>query len=145
MILPDRNLDALSMIYRKIAIWKNEQSEGFGLTAAQVPIVILVCNKEGISQYEVVEELALDKSVIAKSVIKLISSGYLIRRPHPKDKRAYILFPTQKAKEVFPLLIEQGNTCMDLLTTGMTYQERAELNGLLEHMRKNLCLLTKKQ
>lgn len=137
MQLPDKDIVAISTIYRKINIWKNEKAAPFGLSAAQVPIVILVCKENGISQNDVVEQMALEKSVVAKSIGKLIASGFLTRQTNPKDKRAYDLFPTEKAREIYPTLVQQGQECMNLLTTGLSIREKEQLSKLLDKLLEN--------
>ena len=137
MLLPDKDIAALSTIYRKINMWKNEQAAPYGLSAAQVPIVILVCQSGVMSQNDVVEQMALEKSVVAKSIGKLIASGYLTRQKNPKDKRAFDLLPTSKAMEVYPALVQQGQQCMNLLTTGLSAVEKEQLGQLLEKLLEN--------
>ena len=137
MVTPDKDIVELSIIYRKINIWKNEQSMQLGVTAAQVPVVMIVCQNEGIAQNDVVEELAMEKSVVAKTIGKLISAGFLERKQCKKDRRAYNLYPTDKAREIFPKLAEQGKKCMELLTVGMTQDERTEFGRLLNIVSEN--------
>ena len=137
MLYPDKDIVAISTIYRKINMWKNEKAEPYGLTAAQVPIVILVCKEDGMSQNDVVEQMALEKSVVAKTGGKLISSGYLIRKTNPQDKRAYNLFPTEKAKKIYPTLVQQGQECMSLLTAGLTKEEKEQFSVLLYKLLNN--------
>ena len=103
----------------------------------EVPIINIVCRNPGISQNEVVETLALEKSVVAKSIGKLVECGYLTRKQNKKDKRAFNLFPTEKAMTVYPSLIEQGQQCMDLLTAGLSDKEIATLSILLEKLAVN--------
>lgn len=137
MLIPDKNIVALSTIYRKVNLWKNEKSLPYGVTAAQVPIVILACQENGISQNDVVEQLALEKSVVAKSVGKLIEAGFLTRKTNAKDKRAYDLLPTEKAFEIYPHLVGQGQECMRRLTTNFSEDEQEQLNILLDKLLKN--------
>lgn len=137
MLLPDKDIVAISTIYRKINIWKNEKAAPYGLSAAQVPIVILVCKNDGMSQNDVVEQMALEKSVVAKSIGKLITSGYLTRQKNPEDKRAYDLFPTPKAMEIYPALVQQGQQCMNLLTTGLSVAQKEQLSKLLDKLLEN--------
>ncbi|MPM97169.1 hypothetical protein SDC9_144342 [bioreactor metagenome] len=137
MLLPDKDIVAITKIYRKVNLWKNEQAAPLGLTAAQVPIVILACRKSGISQNEMVDELALEKSVVAKSIGKLMEAGYITRKQNKKDKRAFDLFPTEKAQAIYPILVQQGKNCMDLLTAGLSEDEKAALSDLLEKIVQN--------
>ena len=81
--------------------------------------------------------LLYTSSVVAKAIAKLIAAGYITREQNAKDKRAFNLFPTKKAWDVYPTLIQQGDLCMELLTDGLTMEERAELSLLLEKMVQN--------
>ena len=137
MLLPDKDIVALSTINNKITLWKNEQAAPYGLTAAQVPINILVCKKPGISQNEVVDEVGLEKSVVAKTIGKLMDGGYLTRTKNTRDKRAYDLYPKEKAVQIYPVLVSQGKNCMELLTAGFDEHEKAVLGELLERMVDN--------
>ena len=137
MLLPDKDIVALSRINRKITAWKNEQAEPYGLTAAQVPVIILSCKKPGIPQNEVVEEIGLEKSVVAKTIGKLLAHGYLNREQNLRDKRAFDLYPTDKALAVYPTLVTQGKCCMELLTAGFSSEEKTVLGMLLDRMVEN--------
>lgn len=136
---------ANSIIYRKTQIWKTEQLSLIGITAAQIPIIIVVCKRSIISQNELGETLAMDKSTIAKIVTKLEKNGYLIRTTNKKDKRAFDLMPTKKSKEVYPKLIKLANVWNEYLTDGMSKEEIDILERLLLKASSNATkFLTKK-
>ena len=137
MRLPDRNIAALLMIYRKINAWRSEHAAPLGLSSSQVTIIIETCKNSGISQTELVKRLSHEKSVVAKAIAKLIAAGYITREQNPKDKRAYNLFPTERAQEVYPMLVGQGDQSMGRLSAGLTPEEKGELGGLLEKMVEN--------
>lgn len=126
-----------SIIYRKAQIWKTEQFASFGLTAAQIPIVIITCRENGISQNELSEMLSMDKSTIAKIVVNLVKDEYLIRNTKSKDKRAFDLIPTQKARIAYPRLLEILNLWNDLLTADMSKAEKEMLELLLSKVAQN--------
>ena len=125
------------MIYRKINAWRSEHAAPLGLSSSQVTIIIETCKNSGISQTELVKRLSHEKSVVAKAIAKLIAAGYITREQNPKDKRAFNLFPTEKAQEVYPMLVGQGDQCMEWLTAGLTPEEKEELGVLLEKMVEN--------
>lgn len=137
MLLPDKDIVALAVINRRITAWRNEQAYSYGLTSSQVPIIILACKMPGISQNQVVEEVGLEKSVIAKTIGKLMARGYLTRTQNAKDRRAFDLFPTDKAMAVYPALVTQGRACMDQLTVNFSLEEKALLSDLLQRMVDN--------
>ena len=137
MLLPDKDIAAILMLYRKINAWRSEHAAPLGLNSSHVSIIIETCKNSGISQNEMVKRLSYEKSVVAKAIAKLIAAGYITREQNAKDKRAFNLFPTEKAWDVYPTLIQQGDLCMELLTDGLTMEERAELSLLLEKMVQN--------
>ena len=137
MLLPDRDIISISIIYRKSSLWRTEQAASFGLSSAQVPIVLMTCSKPGVPQSEIGKLLALEKSVVAKSVGKLMNTGYLIRKQDEADKRAFNLYPTEKALSVYPTLVEHGKTCISLLTENLTDEEKETLSILLEKLVQN--------
>ena len=95
------------------------------------------CKKPGISQNEIVEEVGLEKSVVAKTIGKLMDMEFLTRTQNAKDKRAFDVFPTEKAQEIYPVLVSQGTACMELLTADFSEDEKALLSALLERMVEN--------
>lgn len=138
MLLPDKDLIAISIIYRKTSLWRTEQAASFGLSSAHVPIVMMTCSKPGVSQNEIVKLLALEKSVVAKSIGKLMDMGYLTREQDRADKRAFNLYPTEKALAIYPALVKHGKDCITLITKDMTEDEKAMLSVLLEKLVQNI-------
>lgn len=122
---------AISILYRKSHIWLNSDCAQYSLTAAQAVVILIVCDFDGLTQDEITKRLALDKSVIAKTVTKLEDLGYLIRTTNSKDKRTYDIRPTDKAGQVYPFLKEQLDESFRRMTQNMTETERNELKRLL--------------
>ena len=110
MRLPDRNIAALLMIYRKINAWRSEHAAPLGLSSSQVTIIIETCKNSGISQTELVKRLSHEKSVVAKAIAKLIAAGYITREQNPKDTRAFNLFPTERPRRSTPRWSDRGTS-----------------------------------
>lgn len=122
---------AISILYRKSHIWLNNSCIPYSLTAAQAVIILIVCDFEILTQDEITKRLALDKSVIAKTVTKLEELNFVIRKTNAKDKRTYDIMPTDKAREVYPFLKEQIDDSFQRMTANMTDSERKEFKRLL--------------
>lgn len=137
MLRPVKNILMLSMIHRKFNIWIKEKAAPFSLTSSQVSILLLICDEPGISQSKVVESLFLEKSVVAKSIRKLMENGYMIQEQNLDDKRAFNLFPTQKALDIYPTLLQYLLDCMEHLTLGLSAEEQETLTALLEKLLSN--------
>jgi DNA-binding MarR family transcriptional regulator len=57
---------------------------------------------DGINQEYFANFLKMDKATAARSIKKMENAGFIIREKDEKDKRAYNVFLTDKAKELQP-------------------------------------------
>ncbi|MGI6027217.1 MAG: MarR family winged helix-turn-helix transcriptional regulator [Candidatus Scatomorpha sp.] len=127
----DSPFKAISILYRKSHIWLSESCESYDLTAAQAVVILIVCDYGELTQDEITKRLGLDKSVIAKTVTKLAELGFIVRSTNPKDKRTFIIHPTEKSWAAYPHVQEQIESCFERMTGKMTPTERAEFKRLL--------------
>lgn len=122
---------SISILYRKSHIWLNEGCAQYGLTAAQAVVILIVCDFKVLTQDEITKRLGMDKSVIAKTVTKLLDAGFITRSTNPKDKRTYDIQPTDKAWNAYPFVSEQIEICFHRMTAHMTSQQQDEFKQLL--------------
>lgn len=127
----DTPFKSISILYRKSHIWLNNGCAGYDLTAAQAVVILIVCDFSVLTQDEITKRLSLDKSVIAKTVTKLVKTGFLVRTTNAKDKRTFDIRPTQKALEVYPFIKKEIENCFQRMTQHMTETEREEFRRLL--------------
>lgn len=127
----DSPFKSLSILYRKSHIWLNNDCAQYGLTAAQATVILIVCDFKELTQDDITKRLRLDKSVIAKTVSKLEEAGFMERAANAKDKRTYIIRPTEKAWQAYPYVKEQIDNCFQRMTRQMTDDERNEFQRLL--------------
>ena len=123
---------SVSILYRKSHIWLNNSCAQYGLTAAQAVVILIVCDFGVLTQDEITKRLSLDKSVIAKTVLKLEETAFLLRTTNARDKRTYDIHPTDKAWEVYPAVKEQVDESFRRMTQQMTPAEQAEFRRLLQ-------------
>ena len=74
--------------------------QSISLTYAQLPILILIYENEGISQQQIAQDGGYDKGTITKQVQKLEEMGYIRVQPSKKDKRAKELYTTSQARAI---------------------------------------------
>jgi DNA-binding MarR family transcriptional regulator len=129
--MTDNAFKSISILYRKSHIWLNDGCAQYALTGAQAVVILIVCDFEVLTQDAITKRLGLDKSVIAKTVSKLVEIGFLVRTTNAKDKRTYDIRPTQKAWDVYALVKEQVDVCFQRMTQPMTDIEQAEFARLL--------------
>ena len=122
---------SISILYRKSHMWLNNCYLHHNLTAAQAVVILIICDFKQLTQDEITKRLALDKSVIAKTVTKLVELGFLTRTTNAKDKRTFDIQPTEKSWEVYPFIKEEIEATFQRMTQRMTEKERAEFKRLL--------------
>lgn len=127
----DSPFKSISILYRKSHIWLNSGCARVDLTAAQAVVIMIVCDFRELTQDEITKRLSLDKSVIAKTVTKLEEQGFLLRAANPRDKRTYLIHPTEKAWQVYPVIKQEVEGCFVRMTQRMSEGERAEFRRLL--------------
>lgn len=122
---------SISILYRKSHNWLNNCCLQHNLTAAQAVVILIICDFKMLTQDEITKRLALDKSVIAKTVTKLEELRFLVRTTNARDKRTFDIQPTEKSWQVYPFIKEEIERTFQRMTQKMTEQERAEFKRLL--------------
>lgn len=127
-----------SVIYRHGRIMHNRAVKQFNLTGQQMGYLKYINSCPGISQEELVKVLRIDKGAVAKSIKDMVEKGYVNREQNPKDRRAYCLFPTEKARQVARCGERHALAFEKQLTEGMTEQEVEDFRLLLAKITKNM-------
>ncbi len=108
------------------------------LQKGQFIFLTRICENPGINYIHLSHLLRVDKTTTTKAVQKLIDSGYLYKQKDISDSRAFQLFPTPKALEVYELLIEDENANIDLCFKGFTAVEIEQTSQLIKRMCANM-------
>ena len=133
----DSAVISISILYRRTTIWEESYACDIGLSAAQIPVISAICRYNGISQSELCNCLNMDKGTIAKTISNLEKNEFVIRQKNPKDQRAYFIIPTQKALDVYPIIVKKGSDWFQILTKDMTDDERFQFEYLLAKAAEN--------
>ncbi|PAB59331.1 MarR family winged helix-turn-helix transcriptional regulator [Anaeromicrobium sediminis] len=81
--------------------------------------------------YEVVKEIGVDRSLVATSLKKLSTYGYVIKEKSVEDKRAYVLRLTEEGVELYHKTWEiQSDILNFILETTTLNEEKAILKFL---------------
>ncbi|MDO5536090.1 MAG: MarR family transcriptional regulator [Desulfovibrionaceae bacterium] len=77
-----------------------------GLNVGQHLIVLAVCREPGITQDRLPAQLGLNKSNVARGLATLEEKGFVERRINENDKRTAHIWPTEKGRETYPLIMD---------------------------------------
>lgn len=88
----------ITKISRNLDLYKRKNKEMDDFSSSEEMSLHLIRHNKGISQERLSKLLGLDKALITRIVKKLIDQGLVDRKRSQKDKRAYELYPTDKAE-----------------------------------------------
>lgn len=91
---------ALRRAYLSMHRQTNAQLAPYNITADQYVCMILLQNKDGITQQELVKRATSDPNTIRAILVLLEKRGLVTRDNHPTDGRARIVHITQKGREL---------------------------------------------
>ncbi len=128
----------LSDIARMMRLRFHQRARPLGLTRAQWMVLNRVSHNEGINQSRLAELLEVEIVTVSRLLTSLESAGWLERRPDPGDRRAQLIFLTERA---LPLL-DQLDAIAEMTEQdgfgGLTPAQLAELTTSLRLIRDRL-------
>lgn len=131
-------LKMISLIYRKMQIHTNRSAARHGLSCGMVPFLILTCEYGEMPQSRFCAHLDISKGTAARTLAKLEELGYVRREENAADGRSVMVYPTEKARAVYPELTAAGDAWVERLTAGMTAEEKTAFLELLRRASGNI-------
>lgn len=122
----------ITHISRSAAQYRSEQLAPLGLKACHASYLATICRFPGITQDQLARKIFINKSNVARQLAVLEESGFVERRPSPDDKRAILVYPTQKALEMLPEINRIFRDWEAFVAQDLTAQERALAVQMLE-------------
>lgn len=110
----------------------------YHLQKGQFIFLTRICENQGINYIQLSNMLRVDKTTTTKAVQKLISSGYIQKVQDESDSRAYKLYPTPKALDLYELVIEEENSNIAFCFKGFTLEEITSAYELVKRMSDNI-------
>lgn len=124
----------ISVTYRCGMRYRERELADTGLAGIHTPYLTTLFRHPGISQEELARRLYVNKSSVTRQLGVLEQNGYVRREPSQEDKRAVLVYPTEKAlamKERIRATLRGWN---DYLTADFTQEERETLGRLMERV-----------
>lgn len=136
--LDNEILREIGTLSRAIHSKSDLQFKAYQLQKGQFIFLTRVCENPGINLIQLSNKLKVDKTTTTKAIQKLIAGGYLQKKKNDLDSRAYQLYPTHKALEVYDLVIEEENTNINLCFKDFTPEETTLAFQLVKRMSDNI-------
>jgi DNA-binding MarR family transcriptional regulator len=114
----------------------NDMLARIQLTARQVGILTLVVEWEPMTQKALGDTLRIDRTTMVSLIDDLERKGYVVRQRHPRDRRAFLVQPTESGRaakvQAIAILDEQQNRFLAPLTSA----QRQQLGALLKRLQR---------
>ncbi len=112
-----------------------QRAARLGFSPGQFPILLELWAEDGLTQKQLLERVDIEQATMANTLARMVRDGLIERRPHPSDKRAQLIFLTDKSKDMQDDAIEAARAADLALFQGFKTFER-EL--MLEYIRRLL-------
>lgn len=126
---------------RLSALYRSERLEKYGLSGMHHSYILHICRNPGVSQEKLAKLIYVNKSNVARQVASLESNGYVSRAPSPYDGREMLVYPTDKAHKVYPIIVDILKEWNTAIMEDFSEEEQAELVRAMEkimHKAKNV-------
>lgn len=71
-----------------------------GLSPARFPVLLELWEQDGLTQSELVRRLDVEQATMANTLARMERDGLIERRPSPDDRRARLVFVTDRARRL---------------------------------------------
>ena len=124
----------LLITHRCTMRYRERELADTGLNACHPPYLLALYREPGIAQDELARRMEINRSTAARQLASLESLGYIRREPAAEDRRSLLVYPTQKALDLQPRLMQTLRAWREYLTADFTPQEQELLSQLLARM-----------
>lgn len=111
---------------------------GLGLTGGEARALMHAVNAGGSRQTEIAERMGVEPMTLCGYVDKLEGRGLVERQPHPEDRRAKRIVPTEEAGDALAAIMPLAHDVVDHALEGLPPADVEALRRALEHMRARL-------
>ncbi len=112
-----------------------QRAAKLGFSPGQFPILLELWSEDGLTQKQLLDRIDIEQATMANTLSRMERDGLVERRPHPSDKRAQLIYLTNKATAMQAEAIEAAMAAdTDLLKNFRQFEREL----LLEYIRRVL-------
>lgn len=108
--------------------------EPCGVNSSQYLFILNICRDPGITQDRLPERICVNKSTVTRTLAQLEKNGFIERKINPADKRTTNVYPTERARQVYPRIMEVIAVWDEAVTSTLAPEEREQLLSLLQRV-----------
>lgn len=112
----------------------NQMLAGIGLCARQAGILTMVTELQPMTQKALADALGIDRTTMVSLLDDLEDKGYVTRQRHPRDRRAFLVHPTDSGRAAKASAVRILDEQQRRFLAPLTPAERRQLAGLLTRL-----------
>lgn len=113
------------------------REKNLGSAEANV-LMFLYTNGDGVKQDDIVSGVDVSKPAISRTVTSLVKKGYITRKHSPTDKRAYLVYLTEKARREEEFIQKQYADLVTVAAAGIPEDKVEEFIEIFHQVADNL-------
>lgn len=94
----------ISRTSRLSSLYRSKKLQKYGLNGIHHTYILNICRNPGITQEQLAKLIFVNKSNVARQLAILEENGYVTRTTCQNDKRQTLVFPTEKAVQIAPVV-----------------------------------------
>lgn len=122
--LPECMVFLLGKAYQKAHSDFNRRLRPYGLTNMQHLVLEGLWYQPGMTATELSRLLILDKATLSGVLERMSDTGWIVREPHPEDRRVQRIYPSDHANRLKPELIAKRQEANQEILEAFTPEER---------------------
>lgn len=143
LILGEQKLDEsldfnLVKVVNKLRCQIGRRLHPWDITSEQWGVLARLFEQDGLNQKELAEKLLKDQANTTRILDKLVTKGWVKRLAAPDDRRAFLIFLTDKGKEIVAATYPLVAQVKEKLQSGLTVHEIESLTVQLKRLSHNL-------
>ncbi len=123
----DSLMRSINRTHRCYNRYHSEKLQADGISGNQQIYIFQICRHPGISQEQLSQRIAVNKSNVTRQLAVLEQNGFISRHSSPEDKRVLQVYPTEKAEALYPKVLELMRKWNRLLLEDFSEEEQEQL------------------
>lgn len=116
----------------------DQRARALGLSRSQWQVLAHLSRHEGINQSGLAEILEIENITLGRLIDRMEEAGWVERRPDPRDRRARLLYMTEKVAPMMERMRALAEETRAEALAGLPAPEREALMDQLTRVRANL-------
>lgn len=108
--------------------------EPFGIVPGQFPALLALWQKDGQTQKELVEKLDIEQATMANTLNRMERDGLILRKDHPTDGRAKIIWLTPKANSIRDDAYKAASTVNEMALADLSPDEQKQFIDTMQRV-----------